>query len=177
MFLGVEVFDDRLDYEPDVAKAKNTCCRSDTLFDLCRGSRRESPFAHGFAQAAIHLFESPSNGFRNRVENFYWMPAASGHLSDSGAHSPCTDDPDHCIRRDRLFGRELGSRECCDHAAVSRARPRSRRRPSAFAHAFVERASLARPTLSIERKLRRTSCPRKRRNGVVEYCYIAFMSP
>jgi hypothetical protein len=40
-------------------------------------------------------------------------------------------------------------------------RPRIRRRPSAFAHAFVERASLARPTLSIERKLRRTGCPRE----------------
>jgi hypothetical protein len=37
---------------------------------------------------------------------------------------------------------------------------RTRRRPSAFARAFVERASLARPTLSIERKLGRTNCPR-----------------
>ena|ERR1700760_702936 len=43
--------------------------------------------------------------------------------------------------------------------------PRSRRRPSAFAHAFVERASLARPTLSIERKLRRTGCPRAWSSG------------
>jgi hypothetical protein len=40
-------------------------------------------------------------------------------------------------------------------------RPLIRRHPPAFAHAFVERASLARPTLSIERKLRRTGCPRE----------------
>src|ERR1700757_369582 len=168
MFLSVEVFDDRLDYEPGVAKAKKTGNRGDTPFDLCRGSGRKSTFAHGFGQAATHLFERPSNGFRNRVENFDWVPATSGYLSDSGPHGPCTDDPDHRIRRDPLFGREPGFRECCEHARGSRARTRSRRRPSAFAHAFLERASLARPTLSIERKLRRTSCPRKRRNGVME---------
>ena len=43
-----------------------------------------------------------------------------------------------------------------------------RSRSSAFAHAFVERASLARPTLSIERRLRRTGCPRIRVSGVME---------
>src|SRR5215469_9019570 len=115
MFLSVEVLDDCLNYEPSVAKPEKTGDRGDTQFNLCRGTRRESTFAHGFGQAAIHLFERPSNGFRNRVKNFDWMPAASGYLSDSGSHGSCADDPDHCIRWDRLFDRELGCGECCEH--------------------------------------------------------------
>ena len=48
--------------------------------------------------------------------DFLQSSIGSSYLSDSGAHSPCADDPDHCIRWDRLVGRELGSRECCEHA-------------------------------------------------------------
>src|SRR5215469_2336984 len=129
MFLSVEVFDDSLEHEPGVAKTEKTGDRGDTPFDLGCGSRRKSTFAHGFSQTTVNLFERPSNGFRNRVKNFDGMPAASGYLSDSGPHGACTDDPNHCIRRDRLFGRELGSGECFEHAPGVRVRTRLRRRP------------------------------------------------
>jgi len=48
---------------------------------------------------------------------------------------------------------------------------RTRRRPSAFAAFLWSAASLARPTLSIKRKLRRTGCPR------ISFRRVVMLSP